>query len=182
VLLLFPVLLAADVNKIIDPGASTLTVHVGKAGIFSAAGHEHWIDAPIARGEFTDGAAPHVEFSVDARRMTVKPDAKVSTKDQAQIQETMQRTVLDSERFPEIAFRSTSVTPTGEQSWRVTGMLTLHGVSKPVVVEVHRNGGAYAGTARIKQAEFGIQPVAVAGGTVKTKNELDIRFEIRASK
>jgi hypothetical protein len=29
---------------------STITVHVGKAGVFSVAGHEHWVNAPIAAG------------------------------------------------------------------------------------------------------------------------------------
>ena len=33
-------------GKAIDAQRSSLTIHVGKAGLLSAAGHEHWVNAP----------------------------------------------------------------------------------------------------------------------------------------
>jgi hypothetical protein len=48
-----------------------------------------------------------------------------------------------------------------------------------VHVEVKRSSDAYTGRASIKQTDFGIKPVSVAGGVVKVKNELDIEFQIR---
>jgi polyisoprenoid-binding protein YceI len=111
----------------------------------------------------------------------VRRDEKTNAKDRATIQETMQNRVLESEKYPEIRFRSSLVTPMGGQAWMVTGTLTLHGASKVVAVEVRRDGDAYAGSARLKQTDFGIQPVSVAGGVVKVKNELDISFKIRAA-
>jgi hypothetical protein len=178
--LLSPGILVAAPDEIIDANRSVLIVHVGKTGLFSAAGHEHWVDAPISRGQFNDGAEAHVEFVVDARKMMVRPDEKTSAKDRATIQETMQSSVMESEKYPEIRFRSTSVTPMGGPAWRVGGTLTLHGVSKAVAVEVRRDGDVYAGSAHLKQTEFGIQPVSIAGGAVKVKNELDITFKISA--
>src|SRR5262245_1902584 len=109
-------------NKNIDVRLSTITIHVGKTGLFSAAGHEHWVSAPIASGELDDSGTPRVEFKVAAAKMVVKPDPKVSAKDQAQIQSDMQEKVLDSGRYPEITFRSTSVTKTAEGQWKVEGM------------------------------------------------------------
>lgn len=53
-----------------------------------------------------------------------------------------QANLLDAERHPQITFRSTQVTPTGPASARVTGELTLRGVSRPVTLEVVYNGGA----------------------------------------
>ncbi|HEV2198972.1 MAG TPA: YceI family protein [Bryobacteraceae bacterium] len=176
--LLSPGMLVAASDEIVDVNRSVLIVHVGKTGLFSAAGHEHWVDAPISRGQFNEGAEAQVEFAVDAQKMMVRPDEKTSTKDRAMIQETMQSSVLESQKYPEIRFRSTSVTPMGRQAWRVAGTLTLHGVSKAVAVEVRRDGDVYAGSARLKQTEFGIQPVSIAGGVVKVKNELDITFKI----
>ena len=40
-------------EQAIDTERSSLTVHVGKAGLLSAAAHEHWVHAPIAGGPST---------------------------------------------------------------------------------------------------------------------------------
>src|SRR5262245_17006800 len=77
-------------NKNIDVRHSTITIHVGKTGLFSGAGHEHWVNAPIASGQLDDSGTAHVEFKVAAAKMAVKPDPKVGAKDQAQIQSDMQ--------------------------------------------------------------------------------------------
>jgi polyisoprenoid-binding protein YceI len=167
-------------HKSIDTRRSVITIHVGKSGLFSTAGHDHWVSAPIASGEIADTGARYVIFSVDAQRLKVKPDAQVNPKDEAQIQETMQQKVLESEKYPLIRFRSLSVAQVAGRSWKVTGELTLHGVTKSIMVSVQQAGEAYSGNARIKQTDFGIQPVRAAGGAVKTKNELDIHFEIYA--
>jgi len=47
-----------------------------------------------------------------------------------------------------------------------------------VLVAVLRNGH-YTGRVVLKQRDFGITPVSIAGGTVKVKNELTIDFDIR---
>lgn len=176
--LLFPAMLFAA-DRTIDPTKSVINIHVGKTGLFSAAGHEHWVDAPISHGRLSEGDGAEVEFAVDARKMKVRPD-KEGASDQAKVQETMQSKVLESEKYPEIFFRSTKVTATGGQSWKVTGALQLHGVSKPVAVEVRLEGNVYTGSARIKQTDFGIKPVSAVGGTVKVRNDLDITFKIYA--
>ena len=38
--------------------------------------------------------------------------------------------------------------------------------------------GRYRGIAELKQKEFGINPISLAGGTVKVKNELRVEFDI----
>jgi polyisoprenoid-binding protein YceI len=165
-------------EKAIDVQRSTITVHVGKAGLFSAAGHEHWVNAPISAGVLNDSDTPRVEFRVDTAKMQVKPEPKVDAKTQAKIQKDMQEVTLESARYPEIVFRSSSVAKQADGQWKVEGMLMLHGVTKPVAVAVKREGGAYAGHAKIKQTDFGIKPISVAGGTVKVKDELEIEFQI----
>jgi len=163
----------------IDTAKSTITIHVGKSGIFSAAGHEHDVTAPIEMGAFSESGTPNVAIDVDARKLTVQANPKVNGKDQAEIQDSMQRKVLESEKYPRIEFRSTSVQKSGTDAWKVAGTLTLHGVTKPLTVDVKKAGDVYTGGLRIKQTDFGIQPVSVAGGVVRVKNELDIRFEMR---
>jgi hypothetical protein len=48
-------------------------------------------------------------------------------------------------------------------------------------VEVRHEGEAYTGSTRLKQTDFGIQPVSVAGGAVKVKDEVEISFKIYAA-
>ena len=159
----------------IDPGESTITIHVGKTGLFSAAGHEHIVKAPIAQGTIDDGGAAHVTFGVEAARLMVQPEEH-----RAEIQHTMQERVLESSRYPEIRFASDKVQPDGAGRWDIAGTLMLHGQSKPLQVRVQLVRDEYWGTALIKQSDFGIQPVSAGGGTVKVKNELKIDFSIKA--
>jgi polyisoprenoid-binding protein YceI len=110
--------------------------------------------------------------------MEVMPDSKVDAKTQAKIQKDMQQVTLDSFKYPEIVFRSTRVEKQTEGQWKVTGVLTLHGVTKPITVTVRRSEAAYVGRATIKQTDFGIKPFSVGGGLVKVKNDVEIDFRI----
>lgn len=165
----------------IDTAGSTLTVRVYKAGIFSAFAHDHEITAHLAGG-YVDTSARGVELRMRTEGLRVR-DPDVSEKDRAEIQQTMLGpTVLDSGRYPEIMFRSTAAASGGAGSWTVHGELSLHGQTRPVIVQVRDNGGHYVGVANLKQSDFGIKPVRVAGGTVRVKDEVRIEFDIQLSK
>jgi polyisoprenoid-binding protein YceI len=167
----------ASAQKAIDAQHSVLTVRVYKAGAFSAFGHEHSVRAPIQKGSFDEDKGS-VEFVIDARALRVM-DSDVSDKDRAEIQSTMLGPkVLDSEQFHEILFHSTEISRGSENKWTVQGDLTLHGQTHPVKLDVERYDGRYRGSARLRQSEFGITPVTVAGGTIKVKDEVRVEFEI----
>ena len=169
--------LAAAQNIPIDPQRSTITIHVGKTGLFSAAGHEHWVNAPIASGFLTETGTPHVEFTVNTREMTVKPDPKIDDKTQEQIQQDMQIMTLDSGKYPRIRFVSQKI-DRDAGGWKVEGTLTLHGVAKTVRLDVTKDGAAYVSRTTLKQTDFGIKPVSVGGGMVKVKDQIDLEFRI----
>src|SRR5258708_7758960 len=95
---------AQDKTSVIDVQRSVITIHVGKAGLLSAAGHEHWVNAPISSGVIGDSGTPHVEFKVATAKMAVKRDPKVDEKDHAQIQKDMEEMTLETAKYPEIAF------------------------------------------------------------------------------
>lgn len=94
---------------------------------------------------------------------------------------------LDATRFPTISFTSTSVTPSGRDSARVTGNLTLRGVTKPVTLDVKFSGqtaahpfnGAPAiglsATGVFKRSDFGLDYLlpAIVGDEVKVDIEGD---------
>ncbi|SRR5258708_6097593 len=166
----------------VDGPHSTMTVHVYKSGFLSAFGHNHEIQAPIQSGQVKESGDPSVELRVDARKLRVlDPEASDSTR--AQIQETMLGTqVLDADHFPEIRFQSTEVEPKGPDHWIVHGNLALHSKNHPIAVEVTLKGERYRGSASLKQTDFGITPVTVAGGTVKVKDEVKVEFDIALMK
>jgi polyisoprenoid-binding protein YceI len=167
----------ASSQKAIDTERSVLTVRVYKTGLLSALGHEHEIRAPIQKGTFDEGKNT-VEFVVDARTLRVL-DSDVSEKDRTEIQSTMLGPkVLDSAEFHEIRFHSTDVSRAGEDRWILHGDLMLHGQARPVKVDVERRDGRYRGSAQLRQKEFGITPVTVAGGSIKVKDEIRVEFEI----
>lgn len=101
---------------------------------------------------------------------------------------------LDAAQFPAITFRSTKVEVSGANTARITGDFTLHGVTKPVVLEATFNGG-YAGHpmdphARIgfsahgvfKRSEFGIGfGVPAPGSTMGVSDEVEVLIDAEFS-
>lgn len=167
-------------ERAIDTQRSTITIHVGKSGLLSAAAHDHTIDAPISSGSLRESVTPHIEFTVETARMTVKPDPKVDAKTQATIQKDMEEMTLETKRFPEIAFRSSRIDKIGQGQWKVDGDLSLHGVTKPVSLTVKQTGDSWATRTVLKQTDFGIKPISIGGGMIKVKNEVEIDFQIFA--
>jgi polyisoprenoid-binding protein YceI len=165
----------------IDPDESVITIRVFKSGLFSFAAHDHEIEARGLDGEVRTSGNPGVEFKVDAKRITVL-DPQLSADKRAEVQETMEGPkVLDVERYPVITFRSTSVTETAPGRWQVSGILTLHGQSNEISLEVEGTGAHYTGEMTLRQTSFGITPVSLFGGTVKVKDEISLDFDIRTT-
>ena len=161
------------VQRQIDSGRSSLTIHVGKTGWLPGAGHEHIVMAPIAEGSIDDGRPSHISFRVEAARLQVMPEEH-----QAEIQHSMQARVLESSRFPEIDFTSDEIQPAGDNTWHISGNLQLHGQSRLIHLSVRKVDGRYMGATSIKQTDYGIQPIRAVGGAVSVKNELKIDFVI----
>src|SRR6266567_4049792 len=165
----------------IDLATSKITVHVEKSGMFSAFAHNHTIAAPLASGHL-NAEKRTVELKCRTQEMKVL-DPGVSESEIVDIDRTMKSDkVLDTGRFPEIAFTSTSVESSGPQRYLVRGNLTLHGVTRPVELTVTSSGGRYTGKVTLKQTAFGITPIKIAGGTVRVKDAIEIAFDIAASK
>jgi polyisoprenoid-binding protein YceI len=174
------------------PEKSSLRIEVGKGGAFGfVAGHTHEVEGRI-QGRVTADAS---DLSGAEIQLTIRAaDLRVSGKgeppdDVPKVQERMLGPdVLDVARFPEITFRSTSVTVGARQDaaadLRVTGEVTLHGRTKAVTAPVHvrfdRGSLTATGTLTVKQSDFGIKPVSV-GGVVSVKDTLTIHFSVTAA-
>jgi len=181
--LLVPVQNAGNTNDkahASEGSASLITIHVHKTGFLSGLGHNHTVTAPVTRGRI-DSKGMAAEIAVATQSMKVV-DPEVSDKDRAEIQSTMLGSkVLDAAKFPEIRFVSSRVEPAGPGHYRVTGKLDLHGASRDLTFEVTGGPERYHGQTKLKQTDFGIQPVSVAGGTIKVKDEIDLEFDINAA-
>lgn len=96
---------------------------------------------------------------------------------------------LDVAKFPTLTFKSTKVEPAGEGKLRVTGNLTIHGVTREAVLEVEGpspevkmgpaiRSGASA-TTTINRKDFGLTwNRLVEGGGVVVGDEVKITLEI----
>jgi polyisoprenoid-binding protein YceI len=103
---------------------------------------------------------------------------------------------LDAGAFPQITFKSTKVETTGEHSAKVTGDLTLHGVTKPVVLDVTFNGGmapnamdpkgariGFSGHTSFKRSDFGLtMGLPAPGSNMGVGDQIDVAIEAEYTK
>ena len=100
---------------------------------------------------------------------------------------------LDVAKYPTITFKSTKVEADGPGKFKVTGDLTLHGVTKPVVLDVESSGapvkvmgGLHAGasaTTKINRSDFGLTwNKALETGGVVVGDEVAISIDVEAIK
>lgn len=100
---------------------------------------------------------------------------------------------FDVEKFPTASFRSTRVEDAGGDRYRVAGDLTVHGVTRPVVLEVTYEGSGkdpwggeragFTATASIDRKQFGLEwNKALETGGLLVGEKVDLTLEIEAVK
>jgi polyisoprenoid-binding protein YceI len=100
---------------------------------------------------------------------------------------------FDVAKYPTISFRSTKVTVGGSGSYKVAGDLTLHGVTKPVTLNVdalspeitdpwsgQRRG--LTATTTFNRKEFGMGWNAPAGGGVMLSENVEITLDLEMTR
>jgi polyisoprenoid-binding protein YceI len=101
----------------------------------------------------------------------------------------MGKNFFDAGVFKTITFKSTKVEPTGPKTAKVTGNLTLHGVTKPVTLDVTYNGGwpanamdgdriGFSAHGVIKRSAFGMGfGVPAPGSTIGVGDDVEVMIE-----
>jgi polyisoprenoid-binding protein YceI len=174
----------------LDVERSEVSVEVSRAGLLRFMGHEHQIAAPLTIGRVRmvagNPSASSVELAFDSAGLTVE-DPEGPAEDVPEVQERMSGPdVLDVARYPLISFRSHEISgeeiAPGVWELEVVGTLDLHGVARevraPVTLELADDVLEARGELEIRQKDFEISPVSVAG-VVKVRNELRVRFAFR---
>lgn len=177
---------------VIDGRASRFTVRAVAAGMLSAMGHNPTIGIRDFSGEVK--FSPE-QLNAGAFRLAIKSSSlavqdDISDRDRREMERLMNEEVLESAKFPEILYESAqiSVSTMGDAlySAQMNGELTLHGIKRsvPITARVAMMGSMLraSGNFALRQSDYGIKPVTVAGGALKLKDELSFSFEIVARK
>lgn len=174
----------------IDAGESRFTVKAFAGGFLSAFAHDHNIAIRDFSGEadFTYGTVQPASLRITIKAGSLSLTDKVSSADRQKIEGTMRDEVLEITKYPDIVFKSSGVaankTGDGQYQARISGELTLHGVTRPLTINAQLEFGDQTLRARggfaVKQSSFEIKPVSVAGGTIKVKDELKFSFDVVA--
>ena len=122
-----------------------------------------------AKGRFTDFTGTIVKDDSDPKNSSVVfaiKTASIDTDDKRRDDHLRSADFFDAEKHPEISFRSTEVKPLGKNQYSVTGQLTMHGITKEVVLPVtflgslqHPSGavkGGFSTEVTLNRKDYGI--------------------------
>jgi polyisoprenoid-binding protein YceI len=147
------------------------------------------------RGEFTDFEGV-LEISDDLSsakaRGTVRT-ASVDTNEPQRDAHLRSPDFFDAETFPELAFESTSIEAIDDETFRITGNLTLHGVTNEIVLTAEINGtdvDPYGNekvgleiTGQLSRGEYGMKfNQALGSGNMLVADKVKLNLDISAAK
>jgi polyisoprenoid-binding protein YceI len=126
--------------------------------------------------------------TVEVKIKTASVDTGVAMRDK----DLRSANFFDVEKFPEITFTSKSVKRTGETTGEVTGDLTMHGVTKEVVLNVELLGkgagmegktvSGWEARTNLKRSEFGLSWNKMIEGTQVVGDDVEIDLHVEADK
>lgn len=173
-----PLALAQTSVWAMDPAHSNVEFGIRHMGISNVHGRFGKLIGNITLNE-TDATKSSVQVTIDVDALdtgNTQRDTHLKSPD-----------FFDVAKFPTAAFTSTGIIKTGNHL-KVTGILTLHGVTKPIELDVdgpsapvpgmdHKSHSGYAATATINRSDFDIGskfPAAMVGDEVKLNIDLEV--------
>ncbi|HEU4829703.1 MAG TPA: YceI family protein [Gemmatimonadales bacterium] len=173
------------------PAASTWEIDAAHTDIGFAVKH---LMISTVRGRFAavrgtirldedDLAGSTVEVEIDA--------ASIDTRQEQRDAHLRSGDFFDVEAYPVITFRSRAVEAIGEGRFKVTGDLTMHGVTREVVLDASDEGrgidpwgnqkAAFTAVTKIDRRDFGLGwNQALETGGVLVANEIRITLDVQA--
>ena len=142
-----------------DPAHTSVTWKLSHFGLSYYTARFTKIDATVEL-DAADVAKSTLAVTIDAN--SVKTDFPFPDKVDFNAEIGGDDKFLNGKAFPEIKFVSTAIVPTGPRTAKITGNLTLRGVTKPMTLDATLNG-AMASHPMLKIPIFGVS----ATGTVK---------------
>jgi polyisoprenoid-binding protein YceI len=162
-------------------------------GLFSAFGHDPVIGVKDLKGEaqFVPATFENASVSVTINASSLTVIDKVEKeKDRIEINRVTREEVLEADKYPEIVFSSNNIAVTrlgeGRYRARIIGALTLHGITQNALwisADLTMSGEKLRaqGEFSLKQTDYKVKLVSVAGGGLKVKNEVKVSFDVTMS-
>ena len=165
----------------VDPAHSLVEFAVRHMMFATVKGRFSGVDGVI-KGDPSDLTKASFEATIDVNTIDTREaqrDAHLRSAD-----------FFDAEKFPTIKFRSTSVTRTGDNTYKVTGDLTIRDVTKPITLDVEFTGQGkdpwgnqrigLSAKGSINRKDFGLTwnaPLEAGGFLVGDKVDISIEVE-----
>jgi polyisoprenoid-binding protein YceI len=183
---------SSSIRYAIDTRASQFTVQAFASGLISAIAHSpkiairDWTGTVQMSSTTLDGIALKVRVKSNSLEVLDElPDA-----DRRELHRVMNKDVLETTQYPEIAYDSTQVAAEKQKDdlyrLNVRGKLNLHGTANEQDFVAQASLGvdsarAY-GSFTLLQSDYNIRIASIAGGTLKLQDELKFSFYIVARK
>lgn len=182
----------ATLHYVVDARASRFTVQAFATGMLSAMGHNPKIGIRSFSGavDFSPESAAGSNFTLSMQANSLGVLDDIGDRDRREIERIMNEQILEVAKYPEIVYEAKTISvarlESALYSATLQGDLSFHGTtrSQPVSAriaafdEMVRASGAFT----LRQSDYGIKPISVAGGTLKVKDELKLSFEMVARK
>ena len=168
----------------IDPAHSNVSFSVRHMMVSNVRGEFTKVSGTVEGDEKTPAQAV-VNATIDA--------TSINTREAKRDDHLKSPDFLDVAKYPTIIFKSKKIEPSGSGQFKVTGDLTLHGVTKEVVLDVSdvtapikdpmgkTRAGAQAST-KIDRKDFGINwSKVIDGGGLMVGDEVAISVDVEAT-
>ena len=171
-------------------GQTTWTIDAAHSSVEFAVRH---LMITTVRGRFTDVKGTVTADEADPSKSTVEvviDAASIDTREPQRDAHLRSADFFDVERFPTVTFRSTRVDKGDGESFTLAGDLTIHGVTRPVVLAVQSEGrikdawggirSGFTAATKIKRSDFGLtwNQLLEAGG-VTVSDEVKISLDVQ---
>jgi polyisoprenoid-binding protein YceI len=169
----------------IDPGHSAATFQVRHMVVSNVKGE---FAGPVGTAAFDpkDLSTLRIEATIDAR--------SINTRNADRDKDLRSDLFFDVAKYPRITFKSRRVVPEGPGKLRVTGDLTMHGITKPVTLDVEgptpeitdiwgsRRIGA-TGTTTVDRRDFGlVYSRVLEGGGAVVGDQVTITIDVEMTR
>jgi polyisoprenoid-binding protein YceI len=172
----------------LNAARSRFTVQAFATGLLASFGHSPIFLIRDFAGQlhFSSDRPGECAFNMTVQTASLEVTGNLKETDRADIQRVTMEEVLEIKKFPEIAYRSTQMSPTKiTEGWyrlQIGGLLRLHGMIRHVPIDsqlrIAEQTMQLNGEFTIKLTEYNIKPVSGAAGLLKVKDELKFQFNL----
>ena len=184
-----PAVPPATVTYNLDAGQSKFMAHANRSGLFWFKGHSHHLAASdfTGRVEITPDTITPTSLRLVVKAASLHETGAEFTEPQKQIiNKELKEIVLHPDQYPDITFQSTNVTAkmsgAGRYEVKIDGNLTLHGVTRRVVIPavVTLNGDTLraVGEFSIDRGNYKVKATSAFHGLVRVDDDIKFEFDI----